>query len=78
MILDHLSIFELPEGWLDRNEFEESDRDDSGIRIAMKIKWSISNRKMNVCAVNRRMVEIRMSGSESGQEEERKTIDSAG
>jgi hypothetical protein len=78
MILDHLSIFELCEGWMDRNEFEESDRGDSGVRIAMRIKCSISSRRMNVCAVNPRMVEIRMSGSESGQDDERKKMDPAG
>jgi hypothetical protein len=44
----------------------------------MKIKWSISSRRMNVCALTPRMVEIRMSGSESGQEDKRKKLDPAG
>jgi hypothetical protein len=57
VISDHLSIFEPPEGWLDRNEFEESDRGGSGVRIAMRIKCSISSRRMNMYAVNPRMVE---------------------
>jgi hypothetical protein len=77
MILAHLAIFELFEGWLDRKEFEESDRVGFGVRIAMRIKWSISSRRMNVCGVNPRSVDIRMSGSESAQEDEKKEIDPA-
>jgi hypothetical protein len=77
MILDHLSIFKPPEGWLNRNEFEKSDGGGSGVRMAMRIKWSISSRRMNVHAVNPRMVDIQMFGSESGQEDERKKIDPA-
>jgi hypothetical protein len=45
--------------------------------MAMRIKWSISSRRTNVCS-DPRKVEIRMSGSESGQEDERKRIDPAG
>jgi hypothetical protein len=49
VILEHLSIFEPPEGCLDRNEFKESDCGGSGVRIAMRIKSSISSRRINVC-----------------------------
>jgi hypothetical protein len=78
--LDHLSIFEPPEGWLDRNEFEESDSGGSRVRIAMRIKWPISSRRMNVRAVNPRIWRFgclaqnsdrRMRGRKSIQQVER-------
>jgi hypothetical protein len=59
MILDRLSIF------------SESGRGGSGVGIAMRIKSSISSRRMDVCAVNLWIGEIRMSGPESGEERER-------
>jgi hypothetical protein len=72
MVLDCGSIFELCQGWLDRNEFEKSDRGGSRVRIGMRIKSSISSRGVNLCGENLWMVEIQMSGSESRQENERK------
>jgi hypothetical protein len=79
LILDHHSgvslNFRAFDGALDRRAFKKRHFGASdvgiGMGIGMNIKSSILSRRTNGYAVNPSMVQIRRSGPESGQEDER-------
>jgi hypothetical protein len=73
-IIDYLGVsvnFRAVDGELDRRAFKKRDLGASGVGIGMSISSLILSRRTNGYAVNLWMVQIRISGRESGQEDER-------